>query len=150
MLFAIATFVVIVLLVIGIYWAMFERGEAREQAKLQKRLRSATGPKSAKRLDFVKDADKLSAVGALDAALSRASGVSAYLNRLIAQADVRLTVGGLLLSSATLFLAGWIVIGWVTRLQWVGLACGVLLAFMPYLVVRLKAKQRMRKFEEQF
>jgi tight adherence protein B len=150
MLFATATFVVVVLLVIGIYWAMFERAEAREQVKLRKRLRSAAGPKRAKKLDFVKDAEKLSAVKPLDEALSHASGIAAYLNRTIAQADMRLTVGGLLLSSATLLVAGWMVIGWLTRLQWLGLGCGFLLASVPYLLVRYKAKQRMRKFEEQF
>ena len=48
---------------------MFERSETREQGKLRKRLRAAAGPKAAKRIDFVKEAEKLSAVKPLDAAL---------------------------------------------------------------------------------
>ena len=45
---------------------------------------------------------------------------------------MKLTVGGLLLASACLFLAAWLVIGWITRLQWLGLAAGALLAFVPF------------------
>ena len=63
---------------------------------------------------------------------------------------MQMTVGSLLLASACLFLAAWLAIGWITGLQWLGLAAGALLAFVPFLVVRFKAKQRMRKFEEQF
>src|SRR5678815_3751936 len=37
-----------------------------------------------------------------------------------------------------------------TRLKWLGLGVGCLLAFVPYLFVRFKATQRIRKFEEQF
>ena len=77
---------------------MFERPETREQGKLRKRLRAAVGAKAAKRIDFVKEAEKLSAVKPLDAALGadradrrrRCSSCST-------QADMKLTVGGLLL-----------------------------------------------------
>jgi len=148
--FAIVTFVGVLVLVTGIYWLMFERGEAREQGELRKRLRGTTAPKRAKRIDFVKAADKLSAVKSLNAALTRWSGISGRLQNLLSRADMKLTVGGLLLASACLFMAGWFVIGWVTRLQWLGLAVGFLLAFAPFLVVRFKATRRIRKFEEQF
>jgi len=147
--FAIVTFVGVLGLVTGIYWLMFERAEAREQNHLRKRLR-VSAPKKAKRIDFVKAADKLSAVTSLNAALRRWGGVSSSLQQLLARADVQLTVGGLLLASATLFLAAWFVIALMTRLAWLGLAVGCVLAFVPYQVVRFKAKKRIRKFEEQF
>lgn len=150
MLFVAATFVGVLVLVVGIYWVMVERPETREQRKLRTRLRAATSPKAAKRIDFVKQVEKLSAVKGLDAALARTSGVASSLQRLIARADVQITVGGLLLASACLFLAAWLVIGWITRLHWLGFAAGAMLAFVPYSVVKFKATQRMRKFEEQF
>ena len=111
---------------------MFERSETREQGKLRKRLRAAAGPKTAKRIDFVKEVEKLSAVKSLDAALARTSRIAGSLQQLLARADMQLTVGGLLLASACLFLAAWLVIGWITRLQWLGLAAGALLAFVPF------------------
>ena len=49
MLFVAGTFVGVAVLVTGIYWLMFERAETREQVKLRKRLRGATGPKAAKK-----------------------------------------------------------------------------------------------------
>jgi tight adherence protein B len=63
---------------------------------------------------------------------------------------MKLTVGGLLLASACLFAAAWLVVAWLTRLQWLGLAIGLVLAFAPLQIVRMRATKRMRKFEEQF
>ena len=150
MLFVAGTFIGVAILVTGIYWLMFERSETREQDKLRKRLRAGAAPKAAKKIGFVKEAEKLSAVKGLDAALARASRLSGFLHQLLARAGMRLTVGGLLLTSVCLFAGAWLVIGWITRLQWLGLAAGALLAFAPFQYVRFKATTRMRKFEEQF
>src|ERR671926_57207 len=99
MIFVVFTFIVVAALVIGIYWVMLERPETREQGALLKRLRTA-GPKAAKRIEFIKQAEKLSAVKSLDAVLSRTRGVAGSLQRQLTQADVQMTVGGLLLLSA--------------------------------------------------
>ena len=106
MLFVIGTFVGVLVLVVGIYWLTIERPEAHEQGKLRKRLRAAVGPKTAKRIDFLKEAEKLSAVKSLDAALARTDRIAGSLQKLLARADVKLTVGGLLLASACLFAGG--------------------------------------------
>jgi tight adherence protein B len=150
MLFIAVTFVGVVALVVGIYWVMYERHETLEQSKLRKRLRTSAASKAAKRINFVKEAEKLSSVKSLDAVLARTTGITNFLQRLIEQADMQVTVGVLLLASACLFLAAWIVIAWITRLYWLGLGVGAILAFVPYLVVRFKARKRMRMFEEQF
>src|SRR5262249_54510856 len=137
-------------LVLGIYWFMLERPEAREQGQLRKRLRAASAPALGKRIDFVKQAEKLSAVKSLDVALAHTRGVATSLQRLITQADVQMTVGGLVLASACLFFGGWLIVGRLTRLPWFGLAIGLLLSYVPYRVVRFKANKRLRTFEEQF
>jgi tight adherence protein B len=150
MLLVVGTFIGIAALVTGIYWLMFERSETREQVKLRKRLRAAGGPKAAKKLGFVREAEQLSAVKGLDAALARATRMSGWLQQLLARADMKLTVGGLLLASACVFAGTWLAIGWIARLPWLGLAAGALLAFAPLQFVRFKAAKRMRMFEEQF
>jgi tight adherence protein B len=150
MLFVIATFAGVLVLVVGIYWLTIERPEAREQGQLRKRLRTAAGTKTAKRIDFVREAEKLSAVTSLDAVLGRTERIAGALQKLLVRADVKLTVGGFLLASACLFAGGWLAIAWITRLKWLGLGIGCLLAFVPYLVVRFMATKRIRKFEEQF
>jgi tight adherence protein B len=148
--FVIATFAGVLLLVTGTYWVLFERPETREQGSLRKRLRSGASPKIAKRIDFVKEAEKLSSVKSLDSALGRMKKVAGSLQQQLNRADMRMTVGTLLLASGCLFLAAWLAIGWITRLHWLGFAAGLLLAFVPFMVVRFKANKRMRKFEEQF
>jgi len=150
MVFAAATFVGIVVLILGIYWIMLERSETREQGDLRKRLRAAIAPGGAKRIDFVKQVEKLSAVKSLDAVLGHTQGVASWLQRLLAQADVQMTVGGLVLASACLFLGSWLIVGRLTGLAWLGLVFGLLLSCVPYLVIRYKATKRLRTFEEQF
>lgn len=149
MVFAAVTFIIVVALVVGIYWFMLERTETRDQDELLKRLRAA-GPKGSARIDFVKEVEKLSTMKAFDAVLSRTSGLASSLQRLIAQADVRLTVGGLLLMSMCIFLFTSVIVGRLTRLPWLGVAVGALLACVPYFVVKQKAARRLRTFEEQF
>lgn len=149
MIFAAITFILIMALIVGIYWVMMERPEAREQGELRKRLRG-TGPKGAARIEFIKKAENLSGFKALDTLLARTNVLTGSLERKIAQADAKISVTGLLFLSACLFFGAWFVVGTLTKLSWLGLIAGGLLAFVPYLVVKQKAASRMRTFEEQF
>jgi tight adherence protein B len=150
MVFAAATFVVVLVMVMGIYWVMLERPEHREQGELQKRLRSAIGQRGAARIDFVKEVEKLSSMKAFDAMLARTSGVAGGLQRLIAQADMKITVGGVVLMSVCIFLFASLIVGRLTRLTWLGVIVGGMLACIPYVTVKFKATRRLRTFEEQF
>jgi tight adherence protein B len=98
----------------------------------------------------VKEAEKLSTLKAFDAVLARTGGITSWLQRLITQADAKMTVGGFLLVSLCIFLLTWTVVGQLTRLPWLGLAAGALLACVPYSLLRYKATRRLRTFEEQF
>src|SRR4051812_25088070 len=146
--FVTGTFIGVLGLVVAVYWLMFERQEAQGQSRLRKRLRGAAGPKAGKRIGLVKEAEKLSAVRPLDLALARTSRIAGRVQQLLARADVRLSVGGLVLASACLFAAAWLVIGGITHLTWLGFGVGCLLALVPYWVIRFKATRRMRTFEE--
>ena len=150
MVYVAATFVIVLALVLGVHWVMIGRPEALERGKLHKRLRTSLGQGPAKRIDFVKQAEKLSAVKGLDAVLARTSGVASSLQRLIARADMQVTVGQLVMTSACLFLGAWLLVTWSIRLPWLGLAIGALLAALPFYVVKHKAAKRLQKFEEQF
>jgi tight adherence protein B len=144
-----ATFILVLLLVVGIYWFMLERPETREQDELMKRLRVASGSK-AKRIDFIKQAERLSSVKAFDALLSRSKGLTGGLQRLLNQANMKMTVGGLLLLSVFLMLVVALVVNVITRLSWLALVLGVVVSTLPFFVVRYKAQKRLRTFEEQF
>src|SRR5581483_3575060 len=134
---------------VGIYWFMLERPETREQDELMKRLRVASGSK-AKRIDFIKQAERLSSVKAFDALLSRSKGLTGGLQRLLNQANIKMTVGGLLLLSVFLMLVVALIVNVITRLSWLALVLGVVVSTFPFFVVRYKAQKRLRTFEEQF
>ena len=151
MVFVAATFIVVVALVVGNLLGHDRAPRGARAGKLHKRLRTSLGTRAGKRIDFVKEVEKLSAVKAFDAVLARTSGVASSLQRLIAQADMQMTVGrpgarlGVLLSRrvadrrpgsrAALARAG------PRR------AAGVRARIY---VVKHKAARRLRTFEEQF
>jgi tight adherence protein B len=149
MVYVAATFVIVLAIVLGIHWVMVGRPEALERGTLHKRLRTSLGQKPAKRIDFVKQVERLSAVKGLDVVLAHTTGVASSLQRLIARADMQVTVGQLVMTSAC-FLGAWLLVAWSIRLPWLGLAVGALLAGLPFYVVKHKAARRLRKFEEQF
>ncbi len=62
MLFVVATFVGVLVLILAIYWVALERPETREQGALRKRLGAASAARTAKRIDIVKPGERLSAV----------------------------------------------------------------------------------------
>lgn len=148
--YALATFLGVVLLIVGIYWALVAGPESREQGRLQRRLRPAPRRRVSAVGTVVKPEDRLSAVGPLNAVLERFARVSRPLQRAITQADLRITVGTLVLGSAVLAMGAGLLVAWMSRLWWLGAAVGAFTSFVPYAVVRQKATSRILKFEEQF
>jgi tight adherence protein B len=104
----------------------------------------------------------MSSIGAIDAALRRSQSRVHGLQVLIEQSGTRVTVGAVLLASATLALLGFVVVqrllseplSTVTGGGLYVLAAGAMVAFMggmlPFSVLRFLRTRRMRKFEEQF
>jgi tight adherence protein B len=146
---ALATFIAVLSLALGTYWLLIVRPQTRVQAQLRTRLRAAS-QRPTERLQLAKTAERFSAVGPLNAALVRARGVSAPIQRLLARAGLDVTVGTFLLASGCLALAVGLLVAQLTRLGWLGLACGLLAALLPWLLVRYKAARRLATFEEQF
>ena len=72
------------------------------------------------------------------------------LQRDLTQAGLQMTVGTLLLSSGCLALLAYVIVRFITNITLIGLAAGVLAAFIPFIYVKQKKNNRLRKFEEQF
>jgi tight adherence protein B len=148
---AVYVFVGVLAAVLGAYWLLLARPEAEEQARIRKRLADgSTQPSDPRRAKIIRDVERFSAVGPLNEALSRAEGLSGPLRKLITQAGMHITVGTLLLTMACVFVGTWALLVWTTRLPWVALLAALVVAFIPYLVVKYKASKRMLLFEEQF
>jgi len=63
---------------------------------------------------------------------------------------MKITVATLLLSAGVAALATFLIVSYVAGNRWFGLAAGVVGGTIPFLIVRQKKANRLRKFEEQF
>ena len=143
------TFILVLGIVLGAYFALVVRPESFERSKLLRRL----GPKSAgvaKAVALERKAERLSDVRAVQALLSRAKGVSGPLDRLVTQSGLKITVGTLIMASVLLAVVGYGLVKWLTYYTALGLVAAPLFGAIPSLLVRYARTKRLDLFEEQF
>ena len=151
MLFVVLTFFGMLGLVLGAYWLFVLRLDQSEEFELRKRLRpEATAADIPKKFRILKPAEQLSSVNSLNTILGQMGRVTAPLQRDLTQAGLTFSVATLLLSSGCLALASYVLVKLVTFNTLFGIAAGVLASFIPFIYVKYKKGQRLRKFEEQF
>src|SRR5262245_48728361 len=85
-------FIAVLAIVLGTYWVVILRPERADQRKLRKRIKSSARAEAAK-VALVKEAERLSSVGFVEALLRRATGAVRPIQRLIDQSGCRITVG---------------------------------------------------------
>ena len=143
------TFLLVLAIVLGAYFALVVRPETFERSKLLRRLgKSRTGVLKSQHLE--RPTERLSNVRVIELVLSRAKGVSGPLDRLITQSGLKMTVGTLITMSMLLALIGFAVVKWLTYYTYLGLAAAPVAGLIPYFFVRYARSSRMRLFEEQF
>src|SRR5687767_10659600 len=147
---ALLTFVLILAVVYGVYWALILRPEGRAQALLRRRLRGAQPAAGVAESSLVQAPAPLSAVGALNVLLERSGGLSGPLDRLVTQSGLRITVGMLVLASGLLGGVAFLVVQVLAHYSLLALAAALAAATLPYLVVRHVRTRRLNTFEEQF
>jgi tight adherence protein B len=149
--FVVATFVGILTIVLGAYWAFVVRFEQADEAALRKRLRpQATKQGKEKQLGLLKPLQQLSNVEQFNAVLGRMGHFVGPLQRDITQSGVNITVGKLVLSSGCLALLVYLIVKAITYRSMFAAAAAVLAAFVPFMYVKHMKNKRLRKFEEQF
>ena len=150
MAFVLLTFCLVLGIIFGSYYAFVLRPETREEAALRKRLRGSIAGEPAPVGTLERPTERLSRVQALNTLLSRTSGISGPLERMITQSGLKVTVGTLLLASALLGCVTYLVVKWLTYFTYLGLAAAPFGAMVPFIVVRTARTKRLRLFEEQF
>lgn len=150
MLIPLIVFCVVMLLVYGAYWAFVLRGESVEQKALRKRLKAAGLKAARKGPGFVQETQKASQVPVIEAALTRAEGLTGRLQLLIAHSGLNLTVGRLLLMCGSSGLGVFALFRYLTPYWSLGIVLGAVSALIPYLWVKSRAAKRMMRFEELF
>src|SRR5262245_43823877 len=131
------TFVLVMTIILGMYWGFVLRTEEREQGEVRKRLAVRTTGAKGERVALLKEVERLSTIGFLDSALSRAGFVTRPLQALLALAGVRLSVGLVVLTSICAALAGYVVVERIRRSVLLGLLAAAVAVSVPYLVLRL-------------
>src|SRR5262249_37456787 len=145
------TFIVVLGIVLGAYFALVVRPESFERSKLLRRLGTKSGAGVAKAtVALERRTERLSDVRAVQAMLSRAKGVSGPLDRLVTQSGLNITVGTLVMASVLLAIVGYGLVKRLTYYTALGLVAARLFGAIPYLLVRHARTKRLELFEEQF
>ena len=147
--FAALTFALVVVIVLGTYWALVERPARATESALRRRLGAA---RAAGRVasSVQSEVRRLSSLPAFEHLLARRVNIMGPIVRLIEQSGLRTTVGVVLLSTGCVFMLG-VLVGqaWSGSL-WIGLVLGASLGVAPVMFLRYKGARRVRRFEELF
>jgi tight adherence protein B len=148
MVFAFATFGIVLGIILGVYWLLLVRPEAAQESAVLARIGGQA--KTAKKAALLKAPQRLSDMHSLDYVLARAGRMVEPLQRAIDQSGLKVTPGTILLASACTAALGFFVIYHFLRLTLVAAAFGAVTAWLPFAYVRYMRNRRMLKFEEQF
>jgi len=149
-LITLATFVGVLAIVLGVYWIFVVRPERQEHRKVRLRLKIGQVVSAARRATLSREVKPQSTIPGLDRLLRRSGRLVSPLNRLIEQADSRLTVGLFLLVSATLCVGVYLAFGLFTPFRALGVVFGGLAALGPFVYLRWRRSRRLLQFEEKF
>lgn len=145
----IITFVLVLGIIYGLYWFFVERLESEEQNALRQRIRQGAKKKVLVGA-LLKEQERLSDVGPLDAILRQAGGLLDPLQRTIAQSGLKVTVSTVLLACGCVAGLAYMFVGVWLGLPLVGVLAAVGASWLPIAFVRFKRNRRMTQFEEQF
>ncbi len=147
-----ATFLAVVLLVVGPYLLFVVRPESTQRSMLRQRIKTggaAVAPGSVGE-GLLKDVERLSVIGPLNRLLSGNSGMAVDLRNLVYMSGLNVTPGQFVIGSACLVLFGYVLaVSWIPRVA-LGLLVGAIMGSIPWLVLRILRSRRLNKFEEQF
>jgi tight adherence protein B len=149
MLEASATFVVSLVIVLGVYWALLVLPEQNATRKLRKRLKPDVA-QAPIRGELARRTPQLSALKGLDVLLARAGGLTNPLSRAVEESGLSITIGLVVLATIFGALAGYFGMGLVTSATWLRTVAAVAVGALPILYVKHAANRRRHQFEDQF
>jgi tight adherence protein B len=149
-LIATATFALILVIVLGMYWMLIVRVENLAGVRLRARIEVRAKKKNAAVAGLLRQAERMSDVRELDRLLLRAARLLGPVQRAVAQSGLRVTVGTIVLTSGCLAGLVFLVLDLLTRLPLLAMAGGAVAMMIPYWFVSQARASRARKLEEQF
>ena len=149
MVFALATFAIVLGIIFGVYWVMVARPEMAEESAVRARL-GKTADRDRRSAALLKAPERLSDLGILDRLLVRSGRVVEPLQRTIDQSGLKVTLGTILLASACPAALAFVIVYHFLNLTLLAGVGAAIAACIPFAYVRRVKTQRMLKFEEQF
>jgi tight adherence protein B len=142
------TFLLVLGIVLGAYWAFVVRPEQVSERAVRARLKVQRTQNL--RDTLVKARERMSGIGSLDATLARTGDALEPLSDLLARSGLKMTLGTLILASIFAAIAAMAVVSRFVPSGAAMLGAGVAAAFLPYAFVKRVAARRLAVFEEQF
>ena len=149
MLTAVATFVLCLAIIGGIYWVFIVRPEEAAGRAVRRRL-VAEPIERTPRTDLAKAPPAVGLVHALDSLLGRSGTLMGPLRDTVRLSNLPVTPVGVLIGAAVAGLVAFVAIAALTGSVWFAALGAVLGAPIPYTYVRFVAQRRLRTLEEQF
>jgi tight adherence protein B len=150
------TFLVALVVVLGVYWAFVLRPESAERERIRKRLKEvAAAQADVSRAGMggsgmVRREQRVSSLPFLERGLRSLGSVTPRLQQTIALSGLSLSVGTLVLAMGCAALGAYVLVYFFLRWHFVALIAGIGATWIPYGYVKHKARKRMLVFEEQF
>ena len=147
-LIVVGAFIIVSLIVVGVYWMLIVRPETEGRTKLHKRLKVSAGD-----IGTAAVTTKLEKKGqddvksGVDQMVERMS-IIGPIQELIKQADVKISVAAFIFLSAMCFVGAYVGIFFALRFHLVALGVASLAMFIPFFYIRHKRNARFWKFEE--
>jgi tight adherence protein B len=149
MLPTIATFLVSLLIVVGVYWLFVVMPEDRAGRTLRRRLK-ADRVETPGGGTLTRRAHPLSALKGLDKLLGGSGNVLTPLRLVVERSGLPISLELVIVASLLGALLAFMLAMLVTALTWVSVIAALAVAVIPYLVVRIAENRRTQQFEDQF
>jgi tight adherence protein B len=150
MTFALITFLVVLVILLGGYWGFVVQTEDRTHRDLKRKLKVNKAQSIAPGGALFVAEQPLSGVAGLNRVLRGSISFSTTINTMIERAGVNMTVGTIVLSALFIGVVTFSVTYWLSNRAAAAAAFGLLSMSAPFLYLRFKAARRVRLFEEQF
>lgn len=152
---AVLTFLVALVVVLGIYWTFVLKPESAERDRIRKRLKDVSSAQSeVTRMtaggSITRREQRVSSLPFLERALGHLGSITPRLQQTIKLSGLGLSVGTLVLATGCAALGAYVLVYSFLRWHFVALIAGLGAMWIPYGYVKHKARKRLLVFEEQF
>jgi tight adherence protein B len=149
MVFAVATFLLVLAIVGGLYWFFIEGPQSHDERAVRRRIRRVVVPSQLTKA-LERERQRLSSMTLLDDLLVRCGKLVSPMQRTINQSGLKITVGMVLMACLVCATVVFAVFSAFLNLPLLGIPFAAIAGYAPYGYVCWVRDRRLLKFDEQF